>query len=249
MSSPFLGPYKVIQQYKNDVECRHLVMGNTKWFHVTQLKIFHGTEEEGFKAALLDADQHVIRRILRWKGDPMKRTTMEFKVEFEDDDILWLPYTKDLDESVQFGNFIEEQPYLFPLRYKASDATKRITALRKEAITAVQPLDIVYVELRCAYGLDWYDTLSIPNKYDVVYVVTVQYIKWRDRHHRFIQPKVLVLDEVMRDWDNYDVISYGSKKTLTDDMYVIDESFVVQHPEIIDPKHRDRLLKMYATTA
>ena len=71
LSSPFLGPYQVIQQRKNDVECKHLVMGTIKWFHVTRLKMFHGTEEEGYKAALLDADQHVIRRILRWKGDPM----------------------------------------------------------------------------------------------------------------------------------------------------------------------------------
>ena len=112
----------------------------------------------------------------------------------------------------------------------------------------VQPDDIVYVELRCAFGLDWYDTLSIPHKYDNIHVVAVQYIKWRDRHHKFIQPKVLVLDEVMRDWDNYDVISYGSTKVLTENMVVIDESFVVRHPEIVDPKNRDRLLRMYQTT-
>ena len=249
LSSPFLGPYKVIQQRKNDVECKHLVMGTIKWFHVTRLKMFHGTEAEGYKAALLDADQHVIRRILRWKGDPMKRTTMEFKVEFEDGDIIWLTYSKDLDESVQYDNYIDAHPYLYPLRFKANHASKQVASIRKLAITAVQPDDLVYVELRCAFGLEWYDTLSIPDKYDVIYVVVVQYIKWRDRHHKFIQPKVLVLDEVMRDWDNYDVVSFGSSKNLTDDMYVIDETFVVQHPEIIDPKHRDRLLRMYATTA
>ena len=66
----------------------------------------------------------------------------------------------------------------------------------------------------------------------------VQYIKWRDKHHKFIQPKVLVLDEVMRDWDNYDVVSFGTTKRVSDDMYVINEAFVVQHPEIIDPKTR-----------
>ena len=74
----------------------------------------------------------------------------------------------------------------------------------------------------------------------------VQYIKYRDRHHIFIQPKVLVLDEVMRD---YDVVSFGTTKTPSDDMCVIDEAFVVQHPEIIDPKDRDRLLRMYNTAA
>ena len=133
----------------------------SKWFHITRLKLFHGTEDEGYKAALLDADQHVVKQILRWKGDPLKRTHMEFQVEFEDGDILWLPYSKDLDESVPYGNFIHEHPYLFPLRFKANQVNRQIAALRKLPITSVKPDDVVYVELRCAFGLDWYDTLSV----------------------------------------------------------------------------------------
>jgi len=245
LSSPFLGPYKVIQQRKNDVECRHLVMGTVKWFHVTRLKLFHGSERDGYNAALLDADQHVIRCIHRWKGDPMTRTSMEFKVEFEDGDIVWLPYSKDLDDSAPYGNFIESQPYLLPLRFKAKQVTKQIATLRKQPITAVQPLDVVYVELRCAFGLAWYDTLTLPDKYDTIYVIAVQYLKWRDKSHRFIQPKVLVFDEIIRDWDNYDVLTYGSNKILHDNMFLINDRFVVQHPDIVDPKHRDRLLRLY----
>ena len=132
LPSPFLGPYRVIQQRTNNVECKHLVMGNIKWLHVTRLKLFHGTEEQGYKAALLDADQHVIRKIIRWKGDPMKRTTMSFQVEFEDNDLLWLPYSKDLDDSAPYGTFVEQHPFLFPLRYKADKASKQITAMRKQ---------------------------------------------------------------------------------------------------------------------
>ena len=88
--------------------------------------------------------------------------------------------------------------------------------------------------------------ISIPNKYDEIYVVAVQFTKWRDKHHKFIQPKVLVLDEIIRDCDNYDVYSFGSIKTLTDSMHLIDESFVVQYPDITNPKNKDRLLRMYA---
>ena len=144
LSSPFLGPYRVIQQRKNDVECRHLVLGTVKWFHVTRLKLFHGTEDDGYPAALLDADQHVVRQILRWKGDPLKRTTMEFKVEFEDGEVIWLPYSKDLDESAPYGIFIDDHPYLFPLRFKANQVARQITALRKLPITSVKPNDIVW---------------------------------------------------------------------------------------------------------
>ena len=86
---------------------------------------------------------------------------MEFQVEFEDGDVLWLPYSKDLDDSVQYGNFIEAHSYLFPLRFKANLVPKQINLIRKKPIMGVKPDDIVYVELRCAFGLDWYDTLDI----------------------------------------------------------------------------------------
>jgi len=38
-------------------------MGNIRVLHVTRLKLFVGTREEAYKAALLDADQFVIARI------------------------------------------------------------------------------------------------------------------------------------------------------------------------------------------
>ena len=59
LASPYTGPFEVIQQRKNDVECRYLVMGNIRVLHVTRLKLFVGTREEAYKAALLDADQFV----------------------------------------------------------------------------------------------------------------------------------------------------------------------------------------------
>ena len=54
LASPYTGPFEVI---------RHLVMGNIKVLHVTRLKLFVGSREEAYKAALLDADQFVIRKI------------------------------------------------------------------------------------------------------------------------------------------------------------------------------------------
>ena len=34
LASPYTGPFEVIQQTKNDVECRHLVMGNLSLIHI-----------------------------------------------------------------------------------------------------------------------------------------------------------------------------------------------------------------------
>ena len=37
LASPYTGSFEVIQQTKNDVECRHLVMGNIRVLHVLSL--------------------------------------------------------------------------------------------------------------------------------------------------------------------------------------------------------------------
>ena len=49
----------------------------------------------------------------------------------------------------------------------------------------------------------------------------------------------------MRDWDNYDVVTYGSCKTISEEMYLIDSQFVVKYPDIINPVNRERLLRLY----
>ena len=62
LSSPFLGPYEVIQHVKNDVECRNLVQGNVQFFHVDRLKLFVGDREEALDLARKDHDQYVVKR-------------------------------------------------------------------------------------------------------------------------------------------------------------------------------------------
>ena len=72
------------------------------------------------------------------------------KVEFEDGHILCSPHSKDLDESVPYGNLIHENPYLFSLKFKANLVSRQIASLRKLPITSVKPdNDVVYVKLRC----------------------------------------------------------------------------------------------------
>eukprot|EP01042_Synura_sphagnicola_P036304 gene36304-biopygen1517 len=86
-------PDEVIQQYKNDVECRHLVMGNVTRLNVTRLKLFVGTREEAYKVTLLDADQFVIYKTRHWREDPNKQSEMFFYTEFTDGDCVFLPYS------------------------------------------------------------------------------------------------------------------------------------------------------------
>ena len=98
----YLGPFEVISQFKNDVECRNLIYGTVSKHHVERLKLFYGTKEEAFKMAQIDNDQYVITRFIAYRGDPDTRTTMEFEVEFRDGSHPWLPWSNDLFDTVQY---------------------------------------------------------------------------------------------------------------------------------------------------
>ena len=126
--------------------------------------MFTGSREEAYKAALLDADQFVIRKIHYWRGNPEKRSEMFFFVEFDDGDKVLLPYSKDLSSAVQFEEFVYSEPQLFPLRFNAADAPKRVTAMKREPIRNIALHDVFYLDLRY-WGYEWFDALDLPNAY------------------------------------------------------------------------------------
>jgi len=247
LASPYTGPFEVIQQKKNDVECRHLVMGNIRVLHVTRLKLFVGTREEAYKAALLDADQFVISKIHYWRGNPDKRSEMFFYVEFDDGDKVLLPYSKDLSAAAQFEDFVYSEPQLFPLRFNAADAPKRVTAMRKEPIRGVELHDVFYLDLRY-WGYDWFDALDLPNAYVTTYVVQCEYVAWvTRRRYRFVQVRCPLFDEVLFTlWDHYYVFAYGSIRELTTSHTLVTEQFCLLYPAVFSERNRDRLFNEYA---
>jgi hypothetical protein len=151
LASHFKGPYEVIAQYKNDVECRHVVMRNIQTLPVNRLKMFHGRAEEGYHAALHDANQGNIVKIDDWRNTPDERSFIDFLVEFEGRHPEWIPYSKDLDDSQPYGEYVNSQRPFFLLRYPKLIADKARSELNRKVITEVQPKDRVYVDLR-KYG-------------------------------------------------------------------------------------------------
>ena len=94
--APFRGPYEVIHQDRNRVECRHLAAHHIREVPVERVMIFHGTREQALVSANQDEDQTVIQAITGWRGEPLLRTTISLRILFADSDIVWLPLTKDL---------------------------------------------------------------------------------------------------------------------------------------------------------
>ena len=110
---------------------------------------------------------------------------MWFKVHYADGDILWQEWSRDLDNSAAYSNFIHREKPLYLLRFKAHIADRERVALNKRPITEVEPGDSVYVDLR-AWNPIWYDQLELPNAYEILHVVLCQYTEWRGREKRKI---------------------------------------------------------------
>ena len=177
-----LGPYEVIHQQSNDVCCRHLATGVEHHLHVSQLKMFYGTREEGVDMAMLDADRYMVSKILAWRGTVKERAYMWFYVEFADGEKKWLPWSRDLDGTQAYGDYMMSEHPLYSLRFKAAQASRERVALNRHAITEMSPGDRLYINLR-RWGKCWYDQLGLPDSYSVRDVVPAVYTRWvSDRH-------------------------------------------------------------------
>jgi len=235
LSSPYLGPYKVIQQIKNDVQARHMTMGTIRTFHVTDIQLFIGNEDEARRLSQTDADQHQIQQIRAYIGDPSTRSTCEFEVEFADGSVLWLPWSKDLFTTVYYEDFCRSNPELFPLLFTVDEAKTQVRSVRKQAITLVQPGVIVYIPLRhvCPY---WYDTLELDDPYHVIYVFRLHYTEWVNSSHKFIRATIPVFNYAVPSLDNYFVTFYGQRIELPAGAVLVDDAFVQAHSFVKPPQ-------------
>lgn len=236
LSPKFVGPYEVIEQKKNDVHCRHVILGHVKVFHVSRVKLFHGSMEEAKRVAQIDNNQYVIREIVAYRGNPEIRTTMEFEVLFEDGSLVWKPWDKELFDTIPYETFCRSRPELLPLIYDLKIAQQIIKQIKQSPITAVKPGDTVLVDLRC-YGATWYQSLPLPDKDHSTFLLSYRYTKWKSPRHLKIEALCPIFNEVFT-VDNYFVVTYGSwfediwqksgRKTC-----LIDEEFVKKYPEVL----------------
>jgi hypothetical protein len=230
----FEGPYEVLIQKKNDVDARHVNLGVTKSFYVEDLKIFHGSKEEAQKAALHDQDQYEVDQLLAYRGDPHTRTTMQFLVRFKDQSEVWLSWSDDLFNTVQYEEFCRSKPELFQLIYRANLAKAQAADINKTPIDPGWVNQTVYVDIR-SYGASWYEEINLPNKDFGVYVVPFYYEKLERRNFR-----IVAFCEIFNErfsLDHLFVKEYGSN-TVYDQtrMTLINSEFILKFPQVA-PKH------------
>jgi hypothetical protein len=235
LQGPWLGPFQVVSQHKNDVICKDLVSGaimTKKSFFVGDLKIFDGNDQEAYDQALLDRDQFVIRRFLAYRGDPMTRTNVEFEVEFVAGAIKWLVWTPALFETVQYEEFCRTDPALMPLLYTVKEANNRIREISRAPITTVQPGTIIYLNLRW-YSHTWYKSLELPDLFHKQYVVKCTYGEFVSRTRKEIYLRDSPAYNNNFKVDNFFVYSWGSVTQFDENnMVVVTKEFIRRNPSL-----------------
>ena len=160
----WMGPYQVVRQSKNDITVRHLAVDHERVIHTSRVRPYIGLPQAALELAKLDYNQWTIKSINYWAGNVHHRSTLTFNVTFEDGDTVDLPFTADLAQSVNFEQYVAEQPGLAPLLFSSVEAKRRATQARKLAITVLQPGDVIFLDLRYYDGStsQWFDSLLLP---------------------------------------------------------------------------------------
>jgi hypothetical protein len=182
--------------------------------------------------ALLDKNQYLITAVLAYRGDPLKRTTCLFLIQFDDGDLIWVPYSADISSTQQFEIFCNARPELYLLLFTAAEATTMMAAINRTNISEVGPGTSVYVDLRF-FGSDWYNSLCLPNSDTVTYLVCFSYHHW---YHKTTFTKIVamcyIFDEV---WpvNHYFVRAYGSKFQPSSSDVIVTSDLIHQYPQIV----------------
>jgi hypothetical protein len=116
-------------------------MGNVEVLDAERVQLFIGSREQALEAANWDADQYEVKTIISHRGDPTKRSTLEFLVEFADGDKVWIGYgigNNNISKTVQFESYCRSKPKLFLLLFTEREARKLISERNKKQITSLE---------------------------------------------------------------------------------------------------------------
>jgi hypothetical protein len=227
MSHRYKGPFIVKRQVSNDVYCQHMATGEAMTYDVTDLKLYAGTFEEALSMARRDQDQHVIDKVLYCTGDRLIRTTMMFKVRFQDGDIQLLPYSKDLFDSIPYEEYCNSKPYLQHLRYSVLEGKKFIQRISKKPLTGYSLKQEVYLDIR-VHGSPWLDKLNLPDVETMTYVSIFKITKCTPKKLEMLNP----LTKEHFSFAAYDVHCFVHTDFDSSTMVKIDKAFLVKYPQL-----------------
>jgi len=229
----YRGPYEVVRQVKNDIECKHLAGGATEFLHVEDVQLFIGSRTQALEAANWDADQFKVDIIKAHRGDVWHRTTMEFLVVFSDGEEMWQRFNTDnhnISKTIIFEEYCRAKPELYILVLSDKEARKYKSTMDAKRITSLHPGDIFYLDLR-VYGWQWYAELNLPNLYSLTYVTECRAMSFSSKESK-IYIKDISLDGKVFYFKNYDVCAHCYRRNLVKGEIIIDNDFITRFPQV-----------------
>ena len=170
LKSPMLGPYKVISQENNNITCKHPCKNHNQILHADSVYIFYGTEEQALDVALRDDDQFFVTSILNYRGNPEKRSDMQFLILYQDQSTHWVSYSSDINTTEAYEKFCSTYPELQILLQHSSQQSAYLRTLNAKNFPINIQHTSAFMNLR-AYGAPWYDSQKLDN---LPYIVPCQ---------------------------------------------------------------------------
>lgn len=227
----YSGPYIILSIHKADITCKHIVTAKEKTFHMEHLKPYFGSLTEAYEAGKYDDDQYVILNIIDYRGSPEIRSEMEFYIQFEDEDSVWLRYNSDLASSAPFQDYVSKHRELEPLTLTSTQWRIAKSRYNKQGVMGVKPGDSCFVLLK-SWGVEWFQSLSLP--LGPRYVVQCNYIKWTSPKKKKIDVQCPLFKNELFEWNAVSVRLYGMSSALDDDMVLVNATFCQMHPKILE---------------
>ena len=244
-----VGPFEVESHDRGTIVARHVCTKVVRKFHVSRLVPFIGSKEEAFEMAQRDDDQYLVIKISKHRGDPLKRSEMEFFVEFDDGDKLWIAFSQDLWNNECFQDYCSRIPYLKVLTMTSAEVDSFIKRTEKEEITEKDVLDLYttfYLDIK-GLGVEWYQRLHLPNSDSDSYYVLASFDQFKTHKSKGRAQGILdktklsiyipAFDEYVHDCSKFWLKCYAYKTTLSEGDILIDSKFLLSHPFILGEGH------------
>ena len=166
------GPFRVHSHKTNSnrVTVYDLVNQVYKDLNAGELIIFSGTTEQAFEAAMRDADQYVVTKVLGYRGSPFKRSTMEIFVEFNNGTTSWLTF-KDVAQCSAWEKYCDGIMYMVVLNYSAAEVGHFKRSIARSGIDNSKFGDSFFMNLRAFGAATYADMLKLPDRFTVDYWV------------------------------------------------------------------------------
>jgi len=238
----YLGPYRVKSHDigSNFVYCVHASSGKEHVFAVDKLIPFYcSSNQEAVRAASLDDASLQILDIKFHKGDPTKRSTLQFLIRFEDDsenEYEWYPYSQDLISTTKVLEYCARVPELSLIHMTQAEETNYLSELKKLKIDQSRiPKDKrIYLDLRFwSYGSTWFEDLQLPNSDSIIYLVEAHYKNLYTHNGKKIDLKVPIFNQTLA-VDNAFIFQFGSNHKFDPDKNIlVNDQLIQQHPQIV----------------